>query len=125
MLSPTRAAPSEGWSSWLAIAGIVVAMLGFDAWVVLGGKSPGRVPGSLSESPILTLQAGQTSFFKPGRMDEGSVIACQNDGLTVAAAVPAPGHARSRHVEPPLGISGATITVVHRADDSVSARCSR
>lgn len=125
MVSSTRPAPSEGWSSWLAIAAIVLAMLGFAAWIVFGGTSPGRVAGSLSETPIVTLQVGRTSTFKPGRMDEGSVIACQDDGLTVAAAVPVRGHVASRHVEPTVGISGVTITVVHRADDSVSARCSR
>jgi hypothetical protein len=125
MVSSTRVAPWEGWSSWLAIAAIVLAMLGFAAWIVFGGTSPGRIGGSLSESPLLTLQAGQTSTFKPGRMDEGSVIACQGSGLTVAAAVPARGHAVSQHVEPTVGIFGVTITVVHRADDSVSARCSR
>ena len=125
MVSSTRAARSEGWSSWLAVAAIVFAMLGFEAWVVFGGTSPGRVPGSLSESPIVTLQAGRTCTFRPGRLDEGSVIACQNNGLTVAAAVPARGHAVSQHVEPTVGIFGVTIAIVHRADDSVSSRCSR
>ncbi len=124
MVSPTRAAPSEGWSSWLAIAGIVVAILGFDAWLVFGGKSPGPVAGSLSETPILTLHVGQTSTFKPGRMDEGSVIACENNGLTVAGAVPARGHASSQFIAPTVSISGVTIRIVHRSDDSVTARCS-
>jgi hypothetical protein len=125
MVSSPRIAPSEGRSSWLAVGGIVLAMLGFEAWIVFGGTSPGRIPGSLDASPIVTLQVGRTSTFRPGRMDEGSVIACQNNGLTVAAAVPARGHAVSQHVEPTVGISGATIAIVHRADDSVSARCSR
>jgi hypothetical protein len=58
-------------------------------------------------------------------MDEGSVIACQNEGLTVVAAVPARGHTSSQHVEPTVGISGVTIRIVHRSDDSVTARCSR
>jgi hypothetical protein len=125
MVSPTRASPLEGRSSWLAIAAIVVAMLAFDAWLVYGGRSPGKIAGSSTESPILTLHAGQTSTFKPGRMDEGSVIACQNSGLTVSAAVPGRGKVASQHLEPATGPGGATITIVHRSDDSVTARCSR
>jgi hypothetical protein len=124
MVSSVRAAAPEGRSSWLAVAAIVLSMLAFEAWIVFGGTSPGRIPGSLSESPILTLQVGRTSTFKPGRMDEGSVLACQNSGLTVAAAVPSRGHAVSRHVEPTVGVVGVTITVAHRADGSVSVRCS-
>jgi hypothetical protein len=125
MVSPTRAAPLEGRSSWLAIAAIIVAMLVFDAWLVYGGRSPGKIAGSLSESPILTLHAGQTSTFGPGRMDEGSVIACQNNGLTVAAAVPGRGKVASQHLEPATGAGGVTIAIVHRGDDSVTIRCSR
>jgi hypothetical protein len=125
MLSPSRLAPWEGWRSWLAIAGIVVAILGFEAWIVFGGTSPGGIAGSLSETAVLTLRIGQTSNFGPGRMDEGSVVSCENAGLVVSAAVPPRGRTTSHFIPPTVGISGVTIRIVHRNDDAVTVRCSR
>lgn len=118
-----RSAPVEPRSSWYAVAALVLAMLAYTGWLTLGGTSPGRIPGSWSASPILTVVGGQRGTFRPGRMDEGSVIACTNSGLQISAAVPARGRFVEQHVDSPLGRAGATIAIVHRTDGSVSYRC--
>jgi hypothetical protein len=125
MVSSARPASTEGRSSWLAIAAMVLAMLAFTAWLALGGRSPGRVPGSLSEGAFLSLHAGQSSTFRPGRMDEGTLIACENSGLRVLAAVPARGKLASRRLFAPTGPGQVTLRIAHRSDDSVRIVCSR
>jgi hypothetical protein len=125
MVSPARPASTEGRSSWLAIAAIVLATLAFTAWLTLGGRSPGRVPGSLSEGAFLNLHAGQSGTFLPGRMDEGTLIACENGGLRVLAAVPARGKLASRHLFAPIGAGEVRLRIAHRSDDSVRIVCSR
>jgi hypothetical protein len=123
VVSPARPAAFEGRSSWLAIAALVAVILGFEAWLAWGGTSPGKVPGSLSTSAFLNLVSGQTSTFRPGRVDEGSVISCTSNGLRVAAAVPARGRFVSRHLHPAYGSIGADLGIVHRSNNSVTARC--
>lgn len=122
MVSAGRPAPNEGWSSWLAVAALAALLLVVEAWIAWGGTSPGRVPGSLSETPVLELVAGQSRRFDPGRIDEGSVIACSNNGITVSAAVPRRLRFVSRHLDAVAGL-GVTIEVVHRSDGSVRVRC--
>jgi len=114
---------TEGLSSWLAIAAIVLAALAFDAWVTLGGRSPGRVAGSLSETERLTLEGGQHRTFAPGRAPEGTVFACVNAGLRVAARVPPPGHTLHLSIPPPAGRFGATLAIATRPDGSVRIAC--
>lgn len=125
MVSPARPASTEGRSSWLAIAAIVLATLAFEGWLTLGGRSPGRVPGSLSEAAFLDLHAGQSSTFRPGRMDEGTLIACESGGLRVLVAVPGRGKLASRRLFAPTGLGQVTLKVAHRSDDSVRIVCSR
>ncbi len=116
-------APVEAWSSWLGVAALVCLFLAFAAWVAWAGKSPGRVSGaSPSASPFLTLRLGATARFRPNRIDQGSVIACQGGGVTVSAAVPPPGHFLSRHIDAVYG-QGTTLGLVQRKDGSVEARC--
>lgn len=102
-----------------ALAGLLIL---FEGWIVWGGASPGRVRGSLSETPVLELVAGQGRRFAPGRIDEGSVIACSNNGITVSAAVPPRRRFVSRHLDAVSGF-GVTIAVAHRGDGSVRVRC--
>jgi hypothetical protein len=123
MAPSVRSAPVEARSTWLGVLAIVLAILAFDAWLTLGGASPGKVGGSLSESPILSMYGGQTKVFKPGRLDEGSVIACSNEGIVVSAAVPQQGRHVTAHIDSPTGNTHADLKIDHRSDGSVRLVC--
>ena len=116
--------PTEGVSSWLAIAAVALAFLVFDLWVVYGGASPGMVPGALTAEAAVTLGGGTTRRFAPGRMAEGTVIACVSDGLRIKARVPARGRSVETHMDAAY-TGGATIHIGTLVDGSVVARCTR
>ncbi len=122
MVSSTPRLPAEGRSSWLAVGVLVLAMLAFDAWVVWAGRSPGRVPGSVSETVFLVLRGGHERTWAPGRLDEGTGVQCVHRGLDVVAKVPAAGRTVTRSVES-ASAGRLTLVLAHRADGSVRARC--
>jgi len=115
---------TEGLASWLAIAAVLAVLLVVDAWVVFGGRSPGKVAGSLSETGLVELEGGQRRVFAPASAPAGTVLACVHAGLRVAGRVPAPGRTFRVHLPPPDGPGGATLTIATRADGSVHVRCS-
>ena len=124
MVSSVDRMPAEGRSSWIMVVVIVLLTLLPPLWIAFGGTSPGVIPGSSLGAPIFTFEQGQQRTFAPGRMDEGSVLACQANGLTVSAAVPAAGHSVSAHQNPQTGY-GVTTRISHLADDRVVVRCTR
>jgi len=115
----------EGRSTWFAVAAIVLLTLLAPMWIAYGGTSPGPIEGSSLGAPIYLFELGQQRTFAPGRMDEGSVLACQANGLTVSAAVPASGRSVSAHQDPAGGGYGVTTRISHLADDRVVIRCTR
>jgi hypothetical protein len=123
METSARSGPTEGRSSWIAIAALLLALLVFDAWVTLAGRSPGRIPGSLSETALVELEGGQTQTFAASAAPEGTVFACVHAGLRVAGRVPAPGRRVRRVLVPPQGSGRATLTIVTRAEGSVRVGC--
>lgn len=124
MVSSVDRMPAEGRSSWVMVVVIVLLTLLPPMWIAFGGTSPGAIPGSSVGAAIYTFQTGQHRLFAPGRMDEGSVLACQANGLTVSAAVPAAGRSIAVHQEPVTGY-GVTTRISHLADNSVLVRCTR
>jgi hypothetical protein len=118
-----RPGPTEGRSSWIAIAALLAALLVFDGWVTLAGRSPGRVPGSLSATALVELEGGQTRTFAPAAAPEGTVLACVHAGLRVAARVPAPGRSVRRVLVPPQGSGRATLTIATAVDGTVRVGC--
>ena len=124
MVSSLDRAPAEGRSSWIAVGAIVLLTLLAPMWIAFGGTSPGVIEGSTLGSPIVILPRGEQKTFAPGRMDEGSVLACQASGLTVSAAVPAAGRSVAVHQDPVTGF-GVTTRIFHLADDRVRLRCTR
>jgi hypothetical protein len=113
---------TEGRTTWLAIAALLAAILGFDGWLVLARPSPGKIQGSLSEVAVRGFEGGHHALYAPGEVREGDVFSCTNRGLRVAARVPAPGRtARQRIASPKRG--GASITIATRRDGSVYVGC--
>jgi hypothetical protein len=123
MESTARRRSTEGVSTWLVVAVLAAALLGYAGWVTLAGTSPGRVPGSLSLTERLSLEGGQTRSYGPGRAPEGAVFACTNSGLRVVGRVPAAGKTLRRHLVPPQGSGSVTLRIDARADGSVRIRC--
>ncbi len=124
MLSSAGSAPTEGRSSWLAVAVLVLAILAFDAWVVWAGPSPGRIAGNPSAGVPFAFRIGYDRVYAPGRMVEGTPAACKGGGAVVTATVPPAGQTLSRHADARSG-RGVTIVLAHRRDDSVRIRCLR
>jgi hypothetical protein len=123
VVSSARPAPREGRSSWLAIAALAVVFLAFDLWIVLGGTSPGKVPGSLTAEAAATINGSQPLFrFAPNTLPQGALIACVTNGLRIEAPVPAPGRTSEAHADG-VAHGGATIRVLTLPSGAVRARC--
>jgi hypothetical protein len=118
-------APREGARTWLLIAAAVAIIVGFNLWVLYGGRSALSKPPKFPEGTVVaTLTAGERFAYAPGKLRVGGVVVCEASGIQVGVEVPKPGKVNGEHAMSSDEEHGATIIVQADASGRVRARCS-